>query len=224
MGDHVRVVEVEVYVESTDRRVFTCAYQWPGWARSGKTEDQALDTLVKYAPRYAPVAKAAGLEFAIDATTPPRVLDRVQGNATTAFGAPAQVMPADLEKTSEADAARLMALLAGCWTILDRVAAAAPESLRKGPRGGGRDRSKILEHVVGAEVEYGRMLGLKLPGPDLSSDGELAAHRAALLQGLRLADTTFVDRGKGWPMRYATRRLAWHVMDHAWEMEDRSER
>jgi hypothetical protein len=26
---------------------------------------------------------------------------------------------------------------------------------------------------------------------------------------------------KGWPARYAARRIAWHVIDHLWEMEDR---
>jgi hypothetical protein len=28
---------------------------------------------------------------------------------------------------------------------------------------------------------------------------------------------------KGWPPRYAARRIAWHALDHAWEIEDRSE-
>ena len=28
---------------------------------------------------------------------------------------------------------------------------------------------------------------------------------------------------KGWPHRYAARRMAWHVLDHAWEMQDRTE-
>jgi hypothetical protein len=25
-----------------------------------------------------------------------------------------------------------------------------------------------------------------------------------------------------WTQRYAARRIAWHALDHAWEMEDRS--
>jgi hypothetical protein len=29
---------------------------------------------------------------------------------------------------------------------------------------------------------------------------------------------------KGWLPRYAARRIAWHVLDHAWEMQDRTER
>ncbi len=28
---------------------------------------------------------------------------------------------------------------------------------------------------------------------------------------------------KGWPARCAARRIAWHALDHAWEIEDRSE-
>ena len=29
--------------------------------------------------------------------------------------------------------------------------------------------------------------------------------------------------GRKWPARYAARRIAWHALDHAREMEDRSE-
>jgi hypothetical protein len=28
--------------------------------------------------------------------------------------------------------------------------------------------------------------------------------------------------GQAWPQLYAVRRLAWHVVDHAWEIEDKS--
>jgi hypothetical protein len=27
---------------------------------------------------------------------------------------------------------------------------------------------------------------------------------------------------KRWPPRYVARRMAWHLLDHAWEIEDRS--
>ena len=29
--------------------------------------------------------------------------------------------------------------------------------------------------------------------------------------------------GRKWPPRYAARRIAWHALDHAWEIEDRTE-
>ena len=36
----------------------------------------------------------------------------------------------------------------------------------------------------------------------------------------RASDGTPPDGGK-WPPRYAARRIAWHALDHAWEIEDR---
>src|SRR5438552_2637529 len=86
-----------VYVESSRTRTFACAYDWPGWCRSGKDEASALVALAAYAPRYAAVA----------------------------------------------------------------------ESIQRPSNG------------------------------------------AALVE-------------KGWPQRYAARRIAWHALDHAWEMQDRS--
>jgi hypothetical protein len=26
----------------------------------------------------------------------------------------------------------------------------------------------------------------------------------------------------GWPARYGARRIAWHALDHAWEIQDRA--
>lgn len=218
------MAEVDVYLELVDKRVFACTYAWPGWLRSGKTEAAALEALLAYAPRYAPVPAAAGIEFDLDSALSSRVVERLAGDATTTFGAPSQIPPADLDETSEDERERLLSLLAACWEIFDQVAAASPESLRKGPRGGGRDRTKIVDHVLAAEAGYSRLLGLKLPEPEQSHAGALAAHRESLLDGLRQADATVRRDGKRrWPMRYATRRIAWHVLDHAWEIEDRRE-
>ena len=57
---------------------------------------------------------------------------------------------------------RLASLVEAAWTVLDRVVAKAPEALRKGPRGGGRDRDKIVDHVLGAEVGYAHQIGVKV--------------------------------------------------------------
>ena len=54
---------MNVYLEEGKKKVFACAVEWPGWGRSGRDEATALQTLFDYAPRYAPVAKAAGLSF-----------------------------------------------------------------------------------------------------------------------------------------------------------------
>jgi hypothetical protein len=217
------VADVDVYLEVSEKRVFACTYTWPGWVRSAKTEGAALQELVAYAPRYAPVPLAAGIEFDLDSALSPRVIERLPGDATTAYGAPSKVAPEDLEEPSAIEQERLVSLLSACWEFFDHVVAHSPESLRKGPRGGGRDRSKIADHVLGAEIGYGGLLGLKLHQPDRSDAGAIATHRGSILEGLRQADATRRrDQGrKRWPMRFATRRIAWHALDHAWEIEDR---
>jgi hypothetical protein len=101
---------------------------------------------------------------------------------------------------------RMVALVEACWKYLDQVVGSAPQELRKGPRGGGRDRDKMLDHVLGAELEYAKAIGLDLKQPD----------RKAFLERLRNP-----NRDAKWPVRYAARRTAWHALDHAWEMEDR---
>jgi hypothetical protein len=113
---------------------------------------------------------------------------------------------------------RLCALLEACWTELDRVVAKAPESLRKGPRGGGRDRDKMFEHVLGAEDAYAHRLGLKVHPPDFRDVAAIRSFRKAILDGLH--DPSKEAR---WPVPYVIRRTAWHALDHAWEIEDRSE-
>ena len=219
------MADIDVYLEVGDRRVFACTYDWPGWVRPGKTEDAALEALTAYAPRYAPIPAAAGIEFDPASAQGIQVVERLPGDATTAFGAPGKIPPGDLEEPSEAQKERLLSLLTACWEVFDQVAATSPESLRKGPRGGGRDRTKIVAHVLAAEAGYGRLLGLKLPEPQPFEADTIAAHRASVLDGLRQADAT-VRRDVGrrrWPIRYATRRIAWHALDHAWEIEDRTD-
>jgi hypothetical protein len=104
--------------------------------------------------------------------------------------------------------------------VFDRVVEKAPQSLRKGPRGGGRDRDAIVEHVLGAEIAYARKLGLRLKQPPAADADAVRGHRNAIVAGIR-AGTRGVTEG-GWPARYMARRMAWHVLDHAWEIEDRS--
>lgn len=212
-----------VYVEQGKRRVFACSVDWPGWCRSGKTESAALDALAAYVPRYAVVPAEAGIPFPDDAGEHLDVVERVTGNATTDFGAPAVSPARDLEPLTTVEADRLATLVAAVWPVFDRVVVAAPAELRKGPRGGGRDRDKIVDHVLGAEAGYARMLGLRYAQPAADDEVAAAALREAIVNALRTARGPEPLRDKGWPIRYAARRIAWHVIDHAWEIEDRSE-
>ncbi len=97
----------------------------------------------------------------------------------------------------------------------------APSELRKGPRGGGRDRDAIVDHVLGAENAYARKLGLRLPQPPPGDGTAIAAQREAIVQAVRGAAGRDVGE-RGWPAPYTVRRMAWHAVDHAWEIEDRS--
>jgi hypothetical protein len=218
-------VPVDVVLEVAPKRTFASALDWPGWARSGRTEDDAVATLLAYAPRFAAVADRAGLELPSGRALRSRVVERTTGDATTEFGAPSVVADADREPLTAARAARFASLLEAAWEVFDEVAARAPAELRKGPRGGGRDRDAIVAHVVGAEVGYARRVRdrQRAPAPDPADREGVAAERAALVEVLSGAsDGSPLVPGRGWPARYAYRRFAWHVVDHLWEIEDRS--
>jgi hypothetical protein len=208
----------KVYLEVGKHRVFASAAGWPGWTRSGKDEKTALEALAAAAPRYALVAKAARIAFAPGAGF--EVVERLPGDATTDFGAPSAIAKDELKRLTKKEAGRLSALVSASWTVFDRTVETAPASLRKGPRGGGRDRDAIVDHVLGAETSYARKLGLRLKQPARDDAAAVREHRNAIVAGLR-AGTKGAAEG-GWPARYIARRMAWHALDHAWEIEDRS--
>lgn len=210
---------IRVLIETTPKKVFASALDWPGLARGGKGEAAALEALFGAVSRYAPVAAAAGLAFDSDDVRL-EVEDRVAGDAGTAYGVPTMIVPADRSPVSAAEAARMAAIVEAAWLIFEQIAAAAPEELRKGPRGGGRDRTKMVRHVVDAEGSYAAVLGRKHSPVDAAS---VAAMRADLLSVLRQPSDGSPVAGRKWPARYAARRIAWHVLDHAWEIEDRTD-
>ena len=107
--------------------------------------------------------------------------------------------------------------------MFDDVVAAAPAELRKGPRGGGRDRDKVVEHVIEAEHAYAREMGLEAAGAGRGGPRRGRRVRAAIAAVLREPSDGSPIAGRRWTARYAARRVAWHVLDHAWEIEDRTE-
>jgi hypothetical protein len=212
MAPHV----IRVLVEATSRKTFVSALDWPGLARGARDETAAIEALLAAAPRYADVVRAAGEAFATD-DLGVEVEERRVGDATTAFGAPSIVADADRTPVSAADGVRLAALVEASWAAFDRIAAAAPEDLRKGPRGGGRTRTKVVEHVLGGDESYASVLGV--PAADRRTSTAL---RERVLALLREPSDGSPIAGKRWPPRYAARRIAWHALDHAWEIEDRT--
>ena len=209
-------------METTPRKSFASAIDWPGWSRSGKTEPDAIEALLAYAPRYAVVARRAGEPFPADGAEI-ELVETGEGGSSTTFGVPGRVSEADRRPTTTAEADRLARLVAAAWATLDAVAAAAPEELRKGPRGGGRDRTKMVRHVLDAEQAYAGQMGLRVAAPDPGDPASVAAMREAILDVLRQPSDGSPLAGRKWTARYAAHRIAWHALDHAWEIEDRSD-
>jgi hypothetical protein len=210
-----------VGLEVAAKKVFASALDWPGWARSAKTPEAAIEALLAYAPRFKPVASEAGLDF--PASFDVEVVDQQPGGSGTDFGVPSRIFDADARPVDGPEAERLASIVGAAWTTFEKVRAGAPAELRKGPRGGGRDRDKMAGHVVEADAAYARELGLKLKEPGLDDAAAIEAAREAVLAVLRKPSDGSPIAGRKWTLRYAARRIAWHALDHAWEMEDRSE-
>jgi len=219
----------EAYLEKGTKRVFAGAIDWPGWCRSGRDEGSALQALLDYGPRYALVVRPSKLGFG-----PPRdvaafrIAERLKGDATTDFGAPGKAPSADTKPVSDADLRRFQALLKACWRAFDAAAKAAEgKELRKGPRGGGRDLETIVRHVLEADAAYLARLAWKLKIDEEGGPAkELARARREILEALESAMRQEIPArgprgGALWTPRYFVRRVAWHVLDHAWEIEDR---
>jgi hypothetical protein len=203
-----------IYLEEGPKKVFACSLDWPGWCRVAKGGEAALDRLMDYAPRYRVVAERAGLAFD---PGDPVVVARVPGSEMTDFGAPYAVPGLDLEPVGQDVARRDVAIMGAAWELFDEIAAESREDLRKGPRGGGRDLTKIVRHVEEAERAYARKVGVRR-GP-YRSPGDRDAMRAELAEVLSRPWRPPLETG--WPPAYARRRIVWHVMDHLWEIEDR---
>jgi len=190
----------DVYLETGRTWTFAAAVSWPGWCRRGKGEEAALEELLAYADRYRAVVGAGFDPGEL------HVIGHLTGTATTEFGAPDVPGPWDEQAPSDQE----VEVLGQCWDAFDRAVATASAQLQKGPRGGGRDRDGIVDHVREAERAYGRKIGARVPPRTPWPE-----QRAAILAALRTPTGP-------WLPRYAVRRIAWHILDHAWEVEDKS--
>jgi hypothetical protein len=221
---------IDVYLEVGSKRTFAGAVEWPGWCRMGRDEASALAALVAYGERYGRVAQAAHLRLKSPADTSAlTIVERTKGGSTTDFGAPETIPTGDERPFDAAELRRSQALLRAAWDAFDdAVASAQGKTLSTGPRGGGRELDRIVKHVLDADAGYLSSLGHRYK----SDEGEamnlqLAQLRKAIFEGLETAlhgDIPAIGPrgGKRWPPRYYVRRSLWHVLDHAWEIEDRS--
>ena len=218
----------DVYLECGSKRTFAVAVDWPGWARPGSSEEEALAALFAHGPKYAAILAGTRVPF-----TPPRfpselvVVERLAGNAATDFGVPGVVPPADLDRScTTAELERFANILEAGWRAFDdAVGAARGRPLAKGPRGGGRSLDAIVAHVLEADAAYLAGVGWKAPATGEGRERMSAVREHILLALAASANGEIPERGpRGgvrWPPRYFVRRVAWHVIAHAWEIERR---
>lgn len=224
------VKRVEAYVEVGTKRAFAGGIRWPGWCRSGREAEAALEALIAYGPRYQRILEPAGIAFVPPAADGAlAVVERLEGDATTNFGAPSIAPAADARPVDGTELVRLRSILEASWAALDRAADdAAGLALRSGPRGGGRDLEGIYGHVVGAEASYVRKIGSRTPAMEDPDRVGAVILRAAVVDAMQRAVTDGIPErgprgGAMWSLRFFVRRAAWHVLDHTWEIEDRIE-
>lgn len=215
-------LQVAIEVGPKGKKVVAVAPDWPGLERGAKTEAAAIDRLHTYLPRYALVAKLAGMEGEFAAITTMDIVERYPGTGSTDFwGISFAFSSSDQQAVSSEALERELTLMQACWTFFDHVRFRVSAEMQKGARGGGRDRDHIVRHTLATEMrDWTRKLGL----PDLFSenmtDEIINTHRAAYCSAIR----TFHTEGKmarTWPLRYLIRHTAFHTLDHAWEMEDK---
>jgi hypothetical protein len=221
---------LRIYLERGDKRTFACALDWPGWCRSGKTDADAVERLLAYAPRYAKIAKAAKVPFTEpEDSSAVDIVHRLKGSSGTDFGVPSATPKEDSEPLRGKELAHQQGLLEASWRAFDAAAKSAKgRTLTTGPRGGGRNVTKMTGHVLEAEVAYLAQLGSRLDkasgGKDLMASVRRQAFAAlmAVTAGGAVANPRNTKRP--WAPRYFVRRSAWHALDHTWEIEDRLER
>jgi hypothetical protein len=220
VGEHVRVM-IEF---GKKKRSVASAFDWPGWDRSGKTEEAALQVLETYRPRYAKVAELAGLGQAFAQAGALEVVERQPGIGMTDFyGLSMKSAGPEFEQMSEEERERKLALLRACWAYFDATAERVSPVLRLGPRGGGRERERIIRHANGAEIdEFSRKLGMSTPLEVRGNRDDMLAYRDEYVAAIRDHNARGAT-ARNWTVQFLIRHSCYHMLDHAWEMEDRDQ-
>jgi hypothetical protein len=207
------------------RKVVAGAMDWPGLDRWGTSDDNAIEKVLSYVPRYAAVAERAGRATEFDRSRDVRVVERVPGSSSTDFWGIAHV-PSQIEADvlSDDDLERRLDLLQACWAWFDDVVARVSPELLPSGRSGGRTREEIIRHVYANEPEqFTRKVEVRTPREDVLTAAGLATHRLNTLEAIREYNA-LGKPARTWPIQFLIRRIAHHVTDHGWEMEDRDRR
>ena len=215
---------LRVLIEEPTRgkRWVAVAADWPGLERGAKTEEEAIEKLVRYVPRYLPVAKRVRLGSELESQADVDIIGRYRGTGSTDFwGISFAPSPLDREPFDAELFDRNVGLLRSAWTEFDETAARVSAELRPGVRGGGRSRDVIVRHVIANE---GRDFAKRVKAPsdpdEMVTPDAIAAHRDRYVAAMR----AWYEEGKplgNWTIPYLLRHTAYHVLDHTWEMQDR---
>lgn len=218
MSDPVRVM----LEQGKKKRVVACAFDWPGWDRSARTGVDVLAVLGAYRARYAKVAELAGFGAEFAATGEFEVVERLDGiGMTDYYGVSGRVAAPEHDPMTDAECERKIGLLRACWSVFDAAATRVSPQLRKGPRGGGRERDEIVWHVNGAEIGiFAPKVGVKVAQETVGDPKALRAYRDTFVEEIREHHARG-EPARSWALQFLIRRCAWHMLDHAWELEDR---
>ena len=205
------------------KKAVAFAVDWPGWSRGAKTPELALDLLESYRERYRPVAFAARMADEFDTAGPLDVVeDRVGPGSTDFWGISFAPCGLEVEPMDGTELDRKIELLRACWGFFDAVAARVSAEMRRGPRGGGRDRDRIIRHTIRTESEeFAKRIGLRIPQCGALTPNGLRDHREAYVATMRAYNAGEGKRMRTWNLPFLIRHSAYHTMDHAWEMEDK---
>jgi hypothetical protein len=216
--------QLRVVVEQPTRgkRWVAIAADWPGLERGGKTEDEAVEKLTRYLPRYLPVAKRARLGSELLTQTDVAIIGRYPGVGSTDFwGISFAPSPLDREPFDAPTFARQVRLLRAAWAEFDETVARVSAELRPGVRGGGRSRDQIVRHVLANEGDnFSKRVKARSELEGLLTPAGLAQHRDRYVEAMRAWYAAGKPLGS-WTIPYLLRHTAYHVLDHAWEMQDR---
>lgn len=206
------------------KRVVAFALDWPGWSRGAKTDEEALAMLETYRARYRPIAELAGMTDEFDGSGALKVVEDKVGTPSTDFWA-ISFAPSSTESDPMDEAAleRGITILRACWAFLDSVAGRVSAEMRKGPRGGGRDRDAIIRHQFRVEsLDFAKHVGLDMADGPILAGRELQQYRDNFVAGMRAYNSGEpAKRMKKWTLPFLIRHSAFHTLDHAWEMEDK---
>lgn len=217
-------LRVTLEIGPKGKKMAAVAPDWPGLERGAKTEEAAIERLQSYLPRYAQVAKLAGMDGEFAAITTVDIVEQYPGTGSTDFwGISFAFSSIDRQDMSSGELERELTLMRACWAFFDDVRLRVSAEMQKGPRGGGRDRDQIVQHTLNTEQGWAKMIGVLTPDDAMLTDQGLKAHRDTYCHAIRDYHSQGKVAGKvaKWPLRYLIRHTAYHTLDHAWEMEDK---